>query len=63
MMRHDEFESLCQSISSGTPRRVQHIITHQTGSIISCSSDDFVEVEVDNGEHKSWSKDNIRVLH
>jgi len=63
MLRHAEFEAICREVSSGMKRRVQHIVTHQTGKIISCSTDDFLEVELENGEHKSWSKDNIRVLH
>ena len=63
MMRHEEFENLCQAVSSGNQRRVQHIITHQMGKVIACSTDDFLEVELNSGERKSWSKDNIKVLH
>lgn len=63
MLRHAEFETICQEVSSGAKRRVQHIVTHQVGKVISCSSDDFFEVELMNGEHKTWSKDNIRLLH
>lgn len=62
-MRHDEFEGICKSISSGEEMRVKHIVTHQVGKIVACSmEDEFFEVDV-GGEHKTWSKDNCKVLH
>lgn len=63
MLRHQEYETICQAVSSGAERRVQHIDTHQKGKIISCSTNDFLEVELDNGEHRQWSKDNLKLLH
>lgn len=62
-MRHEEFETLCRSIGSGGEERVRHIVLHQMGRIIACLPDDMVEVELDNGERRTWSKDNIAVLH
>ncbi len=62
-MRHDEFEGICKSIGSGEQMQVKHIVTHQVGTIVACSKEDeFFEVDV-SGEHKSWSKDNCKVLH
>jgi len=63
MLRHEEYENLCRSLKEGAKTQVKHVVTHQVGRIISCSPDDFIEVELANGEHKSWSKDNITVLH
>jgi len=64
MMKHDEFISLCRAVTSGNERHVQHIITHQVGKIIACDlNDDFFEVEVQDGTHKTWSKDNVREMH
>lgn len=63
MMRHEEFESICQAVGSGADRRVKHIVLHQIGKVIACRPDDFVEVELESGEHKTWSKDNITQLH
>ncbi|WP_305045875.1 hypothetical protein [Geoalkalibacter sp.] len=63
MLRHNEFEAICRDVSSGARMRVQHIVTHQSGRVIACTSGDFLEVELDNGEHRSWSKDNIKLLH
>lgn len=62
MMRHDEFENLCQAAQSGTERRVKHIVTHQVGKVIACGPEDFIEVEVEGGEHKTWSRDNVKLL-
>jgi hypothetical protein len=48
-------------VKSGQEKHVKHIVTHQTGKIVGCSpNDDFFEVEVPGGEHKTWSKDNVR---
>lgn len=62
MMRHEDFEGICQAIDSGTEKRVKHIVLHQTGKVIACRQDDFLEVELDSGEHKTWSKDNVTLL-
>jgi hypothetical protein len=62
-MRHDEFEGICKSVSSGEETRVRHIVTHQIGKVIACSlEDEFFEVDA-AGERKVWSKDNCKVLH
>ncbi len=63
MMRHEEFETICKAIETGTERRVKHIVLHQIGKVIACRPDDYVEVMLDNGEHKTWSKENITLLH
>ena len=63
MMRHAEFEDICREVGSGAERRVKHIVLHQIGRVIACHPEDYVEVELDNGQHKTWSKDNIQLLH
>jgi hypothetical protein len=63
MMRHEEFENICQAVGAGAEKRVKHIVLHQIGKVIACRPDDYVEVELDNGEHKTWSKENIALLH
>ena len=63
MMRHEEFEGICQAIAGGEEKRVKHIILHQSGKVIACRPDDFIEVELENGEHKTWAKDNLMLLH
>lgn len=61
-MRHDEFEGICKSVSSGEEKRLKHIVTHQVGKIIACNpEDEFFEVDVD-GKRKTWSKDNCKIL-
>lgn len=62
-MRHEEFESLCKEVGAGTQRRVKHIVLHQVGKVIACRPDDYIEVELDSGEHKIWSKENIALPH
>lgn len=62
-MRHEEFENICKALDSGSEMRVQHIVLHQVGKVVACLPDDFIEVELANGDHKTWSKDNIKVLH
>jgi hypothetical protein len=61
MIKHEEFENICKAVKSGQDKHVKHIVTHQTGKVVGCSpGDDFFEVEVATGEHKTWSKDNVR---
>lgn len=61
-MRHDEFEGICKSFSSGEEKRLKHIVTQQVGKIVACNpEDEFFEVDVD-GRRKTWSKDNCKVL-
>lgn len=62
MMRQEEFENLCQATQSGKERQVKHIVTHQVGKVIACGPENFIEVEVEGGEHKTWARDNIRLL-
>lgn len=62
-MRHDEFENICRDITTGDEKRVKHIVLHQIGKIIACCPDDYFEVELENGEHKTWSKNNVKLLH
>jgi hypothetical protein len=62
-MRHEEFENICKALGSGGEMRVQHIILHQVGKVVACHPDDFIEVELTGGEHKTWSKDNVKLLH
>jgi hypothetical protein len=62
MMRNEEFTNICQAVGTGTERRVKHIVLHQEGKVIACRPDDCLEVELDNGVHKTWSKDNIKLL-
>lgn len=62
-MRHDEFADICRSLDPGTDKRVKHIVLHQIGRIIACRSDEYFEVELDNGEHKTWSKNNVTLIH
>ena len=63
MMRHNEYERICQAISNGREQRVKHIVLHQSGKVIACRQDDFIEVELESGEHKTWSKENVTLLH
>jgi hypothetical protein len=63
MMRHEEFEGICQAVADGAEKRVKHIVLHQSGKVIACRPDDFIEVELENGEHKTWAKDNVTLLH
>ncbi len=62
-MRHEEFENICKALGAGSEMRVQHIVLHQVGKVVACLPDDFIEVELASGEHKTWSKDNVKVLH
>ena len=62
-MRHDEFANICQSLEPGTDMRVKHVVLHQIGKIIACRPDEFFEVELESGEHKTWSKDNVKLVH
>lgn len=63
-MRHAEFETLCSSLGSGTPLQLQHIVTHEVGRIVACQrNEEFFEVELASGEHKTWSKENVRLTH
>jgi hypothetical protein len=62
-MRHDEFADICQALDAGTDKRVKHIVLHQIGRIIACRPDEYFEVELDNGEHKTWSKNNVTLIH
>jgi hypothetical protein len=62
MMRQAEFENVCQAAQAGMERRVRHIITRQVGKIVACGPEDLIEVEVEEGEYKTWSRENIRLL-
>lgn len=60
MMKHDEFENICKAVKTGKEKHLKHIVTHQVGKIVACETDEFFEVEVPGGEHKTWSKDNVK---
>jgi hypothetical protein len=61
MLKHEEFENICQAVKSGQEKHLKHIVTHQTGKIVGCNSaEEFFEVEVPTGEHKNWSKENVK---
>ncbi|MEZ4598600.1 MAG: hypothetical protein R2940_02285 [Syntrophotaleaceae bacterium] len=62
-MRHEEFESLCESFENRSDIRVKHIVLHQIGRVVACLADDFIEVELADGQHKSWSRENVTLLH
>lgn len=63
-MRHEEFKSLCSAIASGKEMQLKHIVTHEVGKLVACQlSDEFFDVELPSGEHKTWSKENVRVIH
>lgn len=57
-MRNEEFISVCDAVQHGSERHVMHAITHKSGTVLSCSGD-FLEVDCD-GEHNSWSKEDVR---
>jgi len=60
-MRHEAFENLCGAIDGGADKHLKHIVTHEVGKIVACQlEDEFFEVELANGEHKAWSKENVR---
>ncbi len=61
-MRSEEFQNICSSVGSGSEMRVRHIVLHQVGKVVACHPDDFIEVELDSGEHKTWSRDNVKLL-
>ena len=56
-MRSEEFISLCDAVQHGAERHVTHIITHKSGTVLSCSKD-FMEVDC-KGTHKSWARENV----
>lgn len=61
-MRHDEFESLCSTLDRGTTMQLKHIVTHEIGRIVACRRDEeFFEVELASGLHKTWSKENVHL--
>jgi len=61
MLRHEEFENICKLVQTGKEKHLKHIVTHQTGKIVGCDpTEEFFEVELSNGEHKTWSKDNVK---
>lgn len=62
-MRHDEFENICKSFGPESAFRVKHIVLHQIGKIVACLPDDYFEVELESGEHKTWSKNNVTLVH
>lgn len=60
-MRHEEFENICKAVKTGQEKQVKHIVTHQVGKIVACETgEEFFEVEVKGGEHKNWSKENVK---
>ena len=62
-MKKEEFINICKAVAAGTPRRVKHTGTNEEGRVIACGTEkDFVEVELDNGERKSWATDDISLL-
>lgn len=58
-MRSEKFINICDAVKHGAERHVTHIITHKSGTVLSCS-EDFLGVDCE-GEHKSWSKENVRL--
>ena len=59
-MRREEFENVCQAVSTGEDKFVKHIVTHRVGKILSCQEGDR-EFEVDvSGEHKTWAMENCK---
>jgi len=60
MIKHEDYENICRTIKTGGEKHVKHIVTHQVGKVIACETDDFFEVEVPSGEHKTWSKNNVK---
>jgi translation initiation factor IF-1 len=62
-MRHEEFDNICQTLDPATDMRVKHIVLHQIGKIVACLPDECFEVELENGEHKTWSKNNVTLVH
>lgn len=64
MLKHEEFEYICKMVRSGQEKHLKHIVTHQTGKIVGCNAEEeFFEVETASGEHKTWSKDNVKETH
>lgn len=62
-MRRETFETFCGAIEGGAEKHLKHIVTHEVGKIVACQMDDeFFEVELPNGEHKGWSKENVKAL-
>ena len=61
-MRHDEFEGICKALGSGEEKLLKHIVTHQVGKVVACNrEEEFFEVDVD-GNRKTWSKENCKIL-
>lgn len=62
-MEKKEFVNICKAVSAGQPRRVKHLDNSKEGRVIACGTeDDYVEVELDNGERASWAIDDISLL-
>lgn len=57
-MRSEEFISVCDAVQHGSERHVMNVVTHKSGTVLSCRGE-FMEV-VCNGEPKSWSKEDVR---
>lgn len=62
-MKKEEFVNICRAVEAGRSRRVKHMVTNEEGQVIACGTEEaVVEVELDNGERKSWATDDISVL-
>ena len=62
-MNIEEFVNICRAVAAGNSRRVKNMGTNEVGRVTACGTEeDFVEVELDNGERKSWPTDDISLL-
>ncbi len=55
-MKNQRFESICRAVQDGQERRIEHMVTHQSGKVIACTGMNF-EVETD-GRHQNWAMQN-----
>lgn len=62
-MKKEEFANICKVVDAGMPRRVKHMGSNEEGQVIACGIEEAsVEVELDNGERKSWATEDISLL-
>ena len=55
-MKQREYREICQAVSDGQMREVEHTITHDHGRVVSCTRAGF-EVEIGD-MHQNWDRHN-----
>lgn len=58
-MKQTDYKDLCQAVDAGEEKSVTHMLTRQSGKVLSCAlSRHEMEIEMATGEHKIWVSEN-----